>query len=88
MQELTLQRAVIETLQPLYEQAALQERREADAVQVLDAATPPTRKAEPRRSLIVIAATLSACLVLVTLVLALALVRRWGPGVLAQLRGA
>ncbi|WP_412060578.1 GumC family protein [Rubrivirga sp. IMCC45206] len=88
MQELTLQRAIIETVQPLYEQAALQERREADAVQILDPATPPVRKAEPRRSLIVLAATASAGIVMVVLVLVLAVLRRWGPSVLVRLRTA
>ncbi len=88
MQELTIQKAIIETIQPLYEQAALQEQREADAVQVLDVATPPTRKAEPRRSILVIAATLSGLLVTVAMVLLLALVRRQGPVLLARLRAA
>ena len=86
MQELTIQRAIIETIQPLYEQAALQEQREADAVQILDPAAPPTRKAEPRRSVIVIAATLSAFLVALAVVLALALWRAGAPTVLARLR--
>ena len=86
MQDLVIQRQIIETIQPLYEQAALQEQREADAVQVLDPATPPTRKAEPRRSLLVIAATLSAFLVAVAVALLLAALRRGGPSVLARLR--
>ncbi|WP_420455190.1 Wzz/FepE/Etk N-terminal domain-containing protein [Rubrivirga sp.] len=88
LQDLTIQKAIIETVQPLYEQAALEEQREADAVQVLDPATPPTRKAAPRRSLLVIAATLSAFLVVVAGVLLLAVVRRVGPPVLARLRAA
>lgn len=88
MQDLTLQRAIIETIQPLYEQAALQERREADAVQVLDPATPPTRKAEPRRSLIVLAATLSAFLLAIAMVLLLTTLRQAGPAVMARLRAA
>ena len=86
MQEVIIQKQVIETVQPLYEQAALQEQRDADAVQVLDPATPPVRKAEPRRSLLVIAATLSAFLVAVSVTLLLAALRRSGPTVLARLR--
>ena len=86
MQDLTLQRAVIETVQPLYEQAALQERREADAVQVLDPATPPVRKAEPRRSLLVLAATFSACLLAVVVALLTAWIRERLPTTLARLR--
>ena len=86
MQDLVIQKQIIETIQPLYEQAALQEQREADAVQVLDPATPPVRKAEPRRSLLVIGATLSAFLVAVAVTLLLALLRRGGPSALARLR--
>lgn len=86
MQEVIIQKQVIETVQPLYEQAALQEQRDADAVQVLDPATPPVRKAEPRRSLLVVAATLSAFLVAVAVTLLLAALRRSGPAVLARLR--
>lgn len=86
LQEVTIQQAVIETVQPLYEQARLQEQRDADAVQVLDVATPPVRKAEPRRSLLVIGATLSALLVAVAVTLLLAALGRGGPPVLARLR--
>ncbi|MDT0633176.1 Wzz/FepE/Etk N-terminal domain-containing protein [Rubrivirga sp. S365] len=86
LQEVTIQQAVIETVQPLYEQARLQEQRDADAVQVLDPATPPARKAEPRRSLLVIGATLSAFLVAVAVTLLLAALGRGGPSVLARLR--
>ena len=86
MQEVVIQGTIIETIQPLYEQAALQEQRDADAVQVLDPATPPVRKAEPRRSLLVLAATLSAFLVAVAVTLLLAALRRGGPSVLARLR--
>ena len=88
MQELVIQKQIIETIQPLYEQAALQEQREADAVQVLDPAAPPTQKAEPRRSLLVIAATLSAFLVVAVTVLLVAAFRQFAPGVRARLRAA
>ena len=59
-QGIVLQGAILEALQPLYEQALLTESREADAVQVIDPAVAPARKAEPRRSMMVVAATLSA----------------------------
>lgn len=85
-QGILLQGEILQALYPLYEQALLSERRESDAVQVLDDAVPPTRKAEPRRSLIVIAATLSAFIVSVVLALALALWRAFGPSVAARLR--
>ncbi|MGB3541597.1 GumC family protein [Rubrivirga sp.] len=88
MQDLEIQRAIIETIQPLYEQAALQEQRDADAVQVLDPAIPPTKKSEPGRSIIVIGATLSAFLVGIALVLGIAMLRAHGPAVFARLRAA
>ena len=88
MQEMLIQKQIVETILPQYEMAALQEKRDADAVQVLDAARPPTRKAEPRRSLIVIGATLSAFLVALALALALAWLRRSGPTAAARLRRA
>lgn len=86
LQDVILQTKIIETLQPLYEQAALEEQRDTDAVQVLDPATPPTRKAEPRRSLLVLATMFSVFLIAVALTLLLALVHRQGPAFLARLR--
>lgn len=86
MQDVVIQTKIIETIQPLYEQAALEERRDTDAVQVLDVATPPHKKAAPRRSVIVIGATLSAFLLGILFVL----VHRWGrehiPSLLSRLR--
>lgn len=86
MQDVILQTKIIETIQPLYEQAALEEQRDTDAVQVLDPALPPTRKAEPKRSLLVLAAMASTFLIAVALTLALALARRRGPALIARLR--
>ena len=88
LQEVLIQKQILETVLPLYEQAALQEQRDADAVQVLDTATPPTRKAEPKRSILVIAATLSAFLLAVAFVIGLGLARQTLPGVRARLRAA
>ena len=87
-QGILLQGEILKELQPLYEQSLLTERRRADAVQVIDPAVPPAYKAEPRRSLIVLAATLSAGLVAAVLALALAGWRRVGPGVVSRLRAA
>ncbi len=87
-QGLLLQKAVLEALQPLYEQSLLNERREADAVQVLDTAVPPTRKAEPGRTVIVLASAISAFILALVLFLAVAVVRRWAPVVAARLRAA
>lgn len=88
MQDVMIQTKIIETIQPLYEQAALEERRDTDAVQVLDPASPPREKAEPRRTLLVLAACVSAFLLAVALTLALAVVRHNGPAVLDRLRAA
>ena len=87
-QGILLQGEILKEVQPLYEQSLLTERRQADAVQVIDPAVPPLRKAEPKRSLIVVAAALSALLVAAALALALAGWRRVGPRVAARLRAA
>lgn len=58
--ERTIQATILEVLGPLYEQARFQEERESQAVQVVDEAIPPGRKAKPKRSVICILATLSA----------------------------
>ena len=71
--ELELEREVLtrilEVIGPMYEQARFDEEREIEAVQVVDYAVPPTLKAKPKRSVIVIAATLSAFLLAVLFVL-------------------
>ena len=85
-QGILLQGEILKELQPLYEQSLLNERRQADAVQVIDPAVPPALKAEPRRSLIVVAATLSAFLVALAVALMLALWGARAPAVLARLR--
>lgn len=71
--ERAIQVAILEIVRPLYEQARLQEEQEMEAVQVLDPAVPPVKKAGPRRSIIVIVATLSAFLLACTF----ALVMSW-----------
>jgi LPS O-antigen subunit length determinant protein (WzzB/FepE family) len=60
---------VIEYTRPVLEEAQLEEQRTIEAVQVVDAATPPVKKARPRRSVIVIASTLSGFLLVVLYVL-------------------
>lgn len=67
--ERTIQATILEVLGPLYEQARFQEERESQAVQVVDEAIPPQRKATPRRSVICVLATLSAFLLAVAFVL-------------------
>ena len=68
-QELLTQKSILEVITPLVEQARFQEERKFQAVQVVDAAIPPERKAKPKRSIIVIGATMSAFLVAVLFVL-------------------
>lgn len=68
--ERILQTRIIEVVAPMYEQARFDEEREVQAVQVIDYATPPVLKAKPRRSLLVIAATMSAFFLAVAFVLA------------------
>lgn len=85
-QELRTQEEILRVVRPLYEQAVLSERREASAVQVLDAAVPPQRKAEPRRSLIVISAMVGAGVLSVLLLLAVSGWRRQREQVLGRLR--
>lgn len=68
-QELLIQKNILELIAPLYEQARFQEERKFEAVQVVDVAIPPDRKAKPKRSIIVIGATISAFLVAILFVL-------------------
>lgn len=49
-----IQNRMLEFLTPLYEQAKIDEQKDAPAVLVLDQAVPPERKAKPKRSLIVL----------------------------------
>ena len=59
-QNILIQKSILEIIAPMRENARFREEREYEAVQVVDAATPPTRKSWPRRSIICIAVTLSA----------------------------
>ncbi|ARA94540.1 hypothetical protein AWN76_016155 [Rhodothermaceae bacterium RA] len=68
-QEVLIQGEILKFVRPLYEQARFDEQREKMAVQVLDPAVPPERKAKPKRSIIVIMATLSAGMLAVLFVL-------------------
>ncbi|GAB5537194.1 MAG: GumC family protein [Rubricoccaceae bacterium] len=86
--ELTTQKAILEVVRPLYEQSVLTERQEVSAVQVLDPAIPPTQKAEPRRTILVLGAAFAAGLLITALVLLATWLRQRGPAVAAQLRSA
>jgi len=69
-QEVLIQKSILEIIAPMDEQARFQDERQFQAVQVVDLAVPPTRKAKPKRSLIVIGATLSAFMLTVLFVMA------------------
>jgi uncharacterized protein involved in exopolysaccharide biosynthesis len=88
MQEVVMQQTILTTLMPLYEQAVLQEQRESDAVQVLDVAVPPERKAAPRRSVLVLVATLTGLLLAVAFVLLHAWWRRHSGPLARRLRAS
>jgi uncharacterized protein involved in exopolysaccharide biosynthesis len=86
LQQQILYGRLLEAAYPIYEQTLLQERRETESVQVLDAAEPPKRKFKPRRSLLVIGAGASAFLLLCLYVLGTAWLETNGAAVRARLR--
>lgn len=85
-QELLIQGEIIQLIRPLYEKAALDEQRDQSAVQVLDPAVAPVRKAKPTRSILCIVATLSGFALACAYVLALAWARFHGPQIATRLR--
>lgn len=74
--ERLMQATILETIVPVLEQARLEEMRRVETVQVIDVASPPERKIAPRRSVIVIVATLTAGVLACVFVLALVWWRR------------
>ena len=68
--EIVIQANILEAIHPLLEQARFAEENEALAVQVLDPAIPPVRKARPKRAIIVIAATASVFMLVCIFLLA------------------
>jgi len=68
--EVLIQASILEAIHPLLEQARFSEEIESIAVQVLDPAIPPTRKAKPKRALIVIVATTSVFMLVCIFLLA------------------
>jgi tyrosine-protein kinase Etk/Wzc len=84
-QERVVQTRILEIVAPLYEQARFDEEREMQAVQVVDVAVPPVRKVAPKRSIIVIVATISAAMLALFFVLASTYWRERAPMVARQL---
>ncbi|KAF0218556.1 MAG: lipopolysaccharide biosynthesis [Geobacteraceae bacterium] len=60
MRELKIQEAIFEQLTKQYEMAKLSEAKDSSSLQVLDEAVAPLKKSKPKRSLIVILATVTA----------------------------
>ena len=85
-QEVLIQAQVLEASLPLLEQARFDEARERVAVQVIDEAVPAARKAEPKRTVIVLVTAFSAFLLLCAFFLVLDWFNRNGGYVLARLR--
>lgn len=75
-QEMLIQSEMLKVIQPLYEQAKFEEERDKEAVQVVDPAMIPVKKAGPRRSVICVAATFSAFLLAVIFALLYEWLRR------------
>ncbi len=67
--EKTIQEKILEFVAPMLEQARFEEQQQMEALQIVDAAVPPVEKDSPKRSIIVIAATLSAFILVVLYVL-------------------
>lgn len=88
LQEQLIQRQILETVYPIYEQALFQEQSEAQAVQVIDYAVAPVRAARPSRRLIVIGATLTALLLASLFVLGQAWLRRHSDALASRFRQA
>jgi tyrosine-protein kinase Etk/Wzc len=85
-QERLTQARLLEVVAPLYEQARFDEEREMQALQVIDFAVPPVRKVAPKRSIMVIMATMSAFFLSILYVLAAAIWRERAAGVASHLR--
>lgn len=58
--ERTIQERILELVAPMLEHARFNEQQQIEALQVVDSAIPPAKKFKPKRSIIVVASTLSA----------------------------
>jgi uncharacterized protein involved in exopolysaccharide biosynthesis len=86
--ELTVQTQVLEVIGPLLEQARFEEEKRVEAVQIVDPAVPPERKAKPVRSQLVILATLSGFLLAVLFALVYSWWQRRHPYLAQRLRAS
>ncbi|HET6567753.1 MAG TPA: GNVR domain-containing protein [Rhodothermales bacterium] len=65
-----IQARVLEVMRPMLEQARFDEQKKIEALQIVDKAVPPVKKSRPMRTVIVLAAILSAFMLAVAFVLA------------------
>ncbi len=86
--ERTIQERILELVAPMLEQARFEEERTAQALQIVDAAVAPVEKFKPKRSIICIAATLSAFILAVLFALVMDWWRRSFPVYAQRLREA
>lgn len=87
-QEVLIQKSILEIIAPMFEQARFQEERQFQAVQIVDTAIAPSRKAKPKRSVIVMASTISAFLLVVLYVLIYTWWQRNHTGIIKRLQEA
>jgi len=66
--EYKMQETLYGLLMSQYEQAKIKEAKDSPTIQVLDRATPPTKKAKPNRALIVLSSTVVAAVLAIFLV--------------------
>lgn len=86
--ERTIQERILELVAPMLEQARFEEERTAQALQIVDPAVAPVEKFKPKRSIICIAATLSAFILAVLFALVMDWWRRSFPVYAQRLREA
>jgi len=88
MLERTIQERILELVAPMLEQAKFEEERTGKALQIVDAAIAPVEKFKPKRSIICIAATLSAFILAIFFALVMDWWRRRHGYFAARLRDA
>ncbi|NQV73956.1 lipopolysaccharide biosynthesis protein [bacterium] len=86
--ERMIQEKILEFVAPMLEQARFEEERKVEALQVVDAAVKPYKKAKPKRMIIVIAATLSAFILAIIFLLVMDWWRRNSASFAARLRAS
>jgi len=86
--ERMIQEKILEFVAPMLEQARFEEERKVEALQVVDEAVTPYKKAKPKRMIIVIAATASAFILALVFLLVMDWWRRNSATFAAKLRAS